>query len=108
MQTVTCFAQTGTNRQMRLWPTTVKAAAVRPSAHISPASMCWPAGGVHLAAASASSAAAAQGPFYLPHGPHVFSGAWFGLFCPVPAVQKTMRNRQGGRGTVQKHCAKLT
>ena len=82
MQTVTCFAQTGTNRQMRLWPTTVKAAAVRPSAHISPASMCWPAGGVHLSAASVFSAAAAQGPFYLPHGPHVFFRGMVWAFLP--------------------------
>ena len=96
MQTVTCFAQTGTNRQMRLWPTTVKAAAVRPSAHISPASMCWPAGGVHLAAASASSAAAAQGPFYLPHGPHVFSGAWFGLFAPFQPFRKPCGTGRAG------------
>ena len=97
MQTVTCFAQTGTNRQMRLWPTTVKAAAVRPSAHISPASMCWPAGGVHLAAASASSAAAAQGPFYLPHGPHVFSGAWFGaFFAPFQPFRKPCGTGRAG------------
>ena len=96
MQKVTCFAQTGANRQMRLWPTTVKAAAVRPSACISPASMCWPAGGGHLAAASVSSAAAAQGPFYLPHGPHVFSGAWFGPFSPFQPFRKPCGTGRAG------------
>ena len=96
MQTVTCFAQTGTNRQMRLWPTTVKAAAVRPSACISPASMRWPAGRIHLAAASVFSAAAAQGPFYLPHGPHVFFRGMVWAFSPFQPFRKPCGTGRAG------------